>query len=364
MNCYFFPRDKTFWIYHGSVLLVLSLVQTIIIALWRDAVMFNVVAGLLWLPLFTLAVLYYRYLYIKLQWNQAATSKNILTIIVYSTFTGFLVTIVMLGTTFPFFWDEVKQHDAIVKQQATLFEIVIQHIIGNGLQTQIFIGGWIFIYISITTRQRIKETELTNLRLQNSLKEAQLFNLNNQLNPHFLFNAINNIRFTIYENQEKADRMLTGLADILRYSLESSRHTKGRLEQELEIVEKYIDIIKIQMEQRLTFKMDIPTNLTSYLIPPMLLQLLIENAIKHGIDNLRAGGIVGLKAVQYQQQLNFQISNSTPNYSEQSNHALGIGFKNIKQRLALLYGEQASFEAVQRESEFTVNISIPCEQET
>ncbi len=363
MDFYFFPRNKTFWIYHGSVLLLLSLMQAMVIALWRESVMFNVVAGLLWLPLFSLAVLYYRYLYKQHQWYLLGTSKNILVILLYSTIGGFLVTLLMFGCTLPFFWNEVTQLEAVLKKQTTPAEVTIQHIIGNGLQTQIFISGWIFTYISITTKQRIKETELTNLRLQNSLKEAQLSNLTNQLNPHFLFNALNNIRFTIYEDQQKADLMLTALADVLRYSLESSQYPKVKLEQELEIVKRYIDIIKIQMEQRLAFSIDVPQSASSYLVPPMLLQLLIENAIKHGIDNLRTGGTVRVKVEQHQQQLIFQLTNSAPSNPEKQNNTLGIGLNNIKQRLALLYGEQANFQATQQDSEFCVTLAIPCEQE-
>ncbi|PUA30051.1 MAG: hypothetical protein B0W54_05850 [Cellvibrio sp. 79] len=363
MSFYFFPRNKTFWIYHGSVLLLLSIVQAAVIMLWRESVMFNAVAGLLWLPLFTLATLYYRYLYKHRHWNQLGTSKNILIVLLYSTASSFLVTLLMIGCTFPFFWDEVKQLEEVVKQQATLTEITVQHIIGNSLQTQIFISGWIFIYISITTKQRIVETELTNLRLQNSLKEAELSNLTNQLNPHFLFNALNNIRFIIYEDQHKADLMLTALADVLRYSLESSQRPKVRLEQELAIVNRYIDIIKIQMEKRLTFKLEISAQLHNCLIPPMLLQLLIENAIKHGIDHLRAGGAVTVKAENIHQKLHFYIANSAPENKGKSVHTMGIGLKNIEQRLALLYGDAASFHIKHQDSEFSVHLTIPCEKD-
>lgn len=332
--------------------------------------MFNAVAGLLWLPLFTFAVLYYRYLYKHRHWYRLGTSKNILIVLLYSAVSSFLVTVVMIGSTFPFFWDEVKKLEAFTKKieavtqkKETLTSITIQHIIGNSIQTQLFISGWIFIYISITTKQRIAETELTNLRLQNSLKEAQLSSLTNQLNPHFLFNALNNIRFTIYEDQHKADLMLTALADVLRYSLESSKHPKVQLEQELAVVNRYIDLIKIQMETRLVFNLEIPEQLNSYLIPPMLLQLLIENAIKHGIDNLRAGGRVFVKAEKIHQALHFYITNTAPETPDKSAYNMGIGLKNIEQRLALLYGDAASFHITHIDDEFSVHLTIPCEKD-
>lgn len=374
MKLNFFPRNKTFWVCHGSVLLLLTLVQTTIIVLWRDSVTFNMVAGLLWLPLFTLAALYYRYQYKKGQWQERGTISNIFSVTLYSFVAGILVATVMLGVTMPFFWDEVLKHGDIQSGKSSVTEVIFQHVIGNGLQTQIFIAGWIFIYISIISRQRIKETEITNLRLQNSLRDLQLSNLTNQLNPHFLFNALNNIRFTIHEDPQKADHMITALSDILRYSLDGSRQEKVLLSAELDILQKYISIMKIQMEQRLEFSLEVDESLQSYLIPPMVLQLLVENAIKHGIDNLPQGGKVLVQALQEHEELLFTITNEQPpgvrlpSSAQQSQGSagqplsFGIGLKNIEQRLQLLYSNQASFNTQQENGLFTVLLRIPCER--
>lgn len=374
MKLNFFPRNKTFWVYHGSVLLLLTLVQTTIIVLWRDSVTFNMVAGLLWLPLFTLAALYYRYQYKKGQWQERATISNIFSVTLYSFIAGILVATVIVGVTMPFFWDEVLKHGDIQSGKSSVTEVIFQHVIGNGLQTQIFIAGWIFIYISIISKQRIKETEITNLRLQNSLRDLQLSNLANQLNPHFLFNALNNIRFTIHEDPQKADHMITALSDILRYSLDGSRQEKVLLSAELDILQKYISIMKIQMEQRLEFSLEVDESLQSYLIPPMVLQLLVENAIKHGIDNLPQGGKVLVQALQEHEELLFTITNEQPpgvrlpSSAQQSQGSagqpvsFGIGLKNIEQRLQLLYSNQASFNTRQENGLFTVLLRIPCER--
>lgn len=374
MKLNFFPRNKTFWVYHGSVLLLLTLVQTTIIVLWRDSVTFNMVAGLLWLPLFTLAALYYRYQYKKGQWQERGTISNIFSVTLYSFIAGILVATVMLGVTMPFFWDEVLKHGDIQSGKSSVTEVIFQHVIGNGLQTQIFIAGWIFIYISIISKQRIKETEITNLRLQNSLRDLQLSSLANQLNPHFLFNALNNIRFTIHEDPQKADHMITALSDILRYSLDGSRQEKVLLSAELDILQKYISIMKIQMEQRLEFSLEVDKSLQSYLIPPMVLQLLVENAIKHGIDNLPQGGKVLVQALQEHEELLFTITNEQPpgvrlpSSAQQSQGSagqpvsFGIGLKNIEQRLQLLYSNQASFNTQQENGLFTVLLRIPCER--
>lgn len=233
--------------------------------------------------------------------------------------------------------------------------------IGNWLQTQLFIGGWIFIYISITTKQRIKETEITNLRLQNSLKDAQLANLNNQLNPHFLFNTLNNIKFTVRKDPLKSEKMITDLSDILRYSLESSKSEKVQVVEELEIVNRYIDIIKVHMEKRLHFESVVPEHLYSHLIPPMILQMLIENSIKHGIENLRHGGKVQLVAEAAPKYITFNITNDIPHTEIPTTQSTGIGLRNIEQRLKLLYSNNATISTHEQDQQFIVTLVLPRE---
>ena len=337
----------------------MTLIQSLIILLWREEVLLNFMGGLLWLPLFTLAILYYRYLYKKHQWHELNTAKNILVVTGYSLTGSLIVTLIMLTSIIPFFWGDIE--NAVTKHATTASTIITQMFIGNWLQTQLFIGGWIFVYISITTKQRIKETEVTNLRLQNSLKEAQLANLTNQLNPHFLFNTLNNIKFTVRKAPLKAEKMITDLSDILRYSLESSRDEKVQLFEELEIVNRYISIIKFHMEERLDFETIIPENLSSNLIPPMILQILIENSIKHGIENLRHGGKIQLIAKTTPTHIVFNITNNVPHTDIPKTQNIGIGLRNIEQRLKLLYGANASVITHQQAQQFIVTLTLPRE---
>lgn len=337
----------------------MTLAQTLIILLWREEVLFNFMGGLLWLPLFTLAILYYRYLYKTHQWHELNTAKNILVVTGYSLMGGLIVTFIMLGTIIPFFWEDMAK--AAVEHKTTASTIITQMLIGNWLQTQLFIGGWIFVYISITTKQRIKEAEVTNLRLQNSLKEAQLTNLTSQLNPHFLFNTLNNIKFTVRKDPLKSEKMITDLSDILRYSLESSKREKVQVFEELEIVNRYIDIIKVHMENRLHFESTIPENLYPNLIPPMILQMLIENSIKHGIENLRHGGKVQLVAEAAPKHITFKITNDVPHADRPATHSIGIGLRNIEQRLKLLYGNNATITTSELSQQFIVTLTLPRE---
>ncbi|QEY15659.1 hypothetical protein D0C16_06555 [Cellvibrio sp. KY-GH-1] len=360
----FIPQQKEFWLYHCLGCLAVIAFNRFIAASDDRNNLAELTAQAVWFPLFTLSFLYYRYEYKKRATSFFPQWKVSIISIGFSLLFSVVVSFFMLVSAYQFITAEEISNTLETANESSAIKFFFKLLLNNSIFNFILLFAWTQSYNNIMANRKIRENEMLNLRLQNSLKDAQLSNLSNQLNPHFLFNALNNIRFTIYEDQHKADRMLTALADILRYSLESSQHPKVRLEQELEIVERYIDIIKIQMEERLGFSLDIPETVTHYLIPPMLLQLLIENAIKHGIDNLRTGGIVAVKAELHQQTLILHLTNSAPDDIDKPAHTMGIGLNNIKQRLFLLYGERASFQAMQQNSEFKVTISIPCEQET
>jgi sensor histidine kinase YesM len=361
----FFPTNKTFWLLHGGVLFTLQSVMWVTTLLWGEQKLFNFVATLIWSLVFTEAVLFFRQHYQQKDGFSKSIFKRILLIIVYASIGGVVVATVTLVSVTPFFWREVVSSGFIERMQLTESQFLVRLAIQNTLQSQLFLAVWMFIYVSVTSGRRIKETELMNLRLQNSLKEAQLTNLSNQLNPHFLFNALNNIRFTIHRDPVKADAMLTGLSEMLRYSLESSRQDKVRLSEELEIVERYISLMKVQMGERLQFSMTVPNNLNTCFIPPMILQLLVENAVKHGIDKLRHGGSIELNGGVIDQQLVLSIRNACGKnkllLGETSADNTGIGLVNIQSRLQLLYGDRASLAIEESDNCFCVTLKLPRE---
>lgn len=367
MKIFFVPRDKLFWRYHCSLVFAVFAIQGMMIAFWRDEKLPNAIAGTVLLALFTVAVLIFRYLYKTHAWHNISFARTIPGVLIYSLLMGALVTITMLALTLPLFLPSILNNPDVISNKISVAQLLLQIFIGNTLQTQMLMGAWIFIYISIGSNRRIREAEVSNLRLQNSLKEAQLANLSNQLNPHFLFNAINNIRFTIYEEASKADAMLTGLSEMLRYSLERSKQDKVQLSEELEIIALYIDLIKVQMEDRLLFTLDVAPALHTCLIPPMILQLLVENAVKHGIDTLRHGGSIHVSAQLIEQQLVFCIRNSraekqSAKIDDIPVNNIGIGLVNIQERLRLLYGERGSLHIEQRSDSFVVTLALPREQ--
>jgi LytS/YehU family sensor histidine kinase len=282
-------------------------------------------------------------------------------VIVVGTLAGAVIAAITTALVTPFFWDGIVSRQLAQDPQfdATLY--FARLIVGGALQNQLFVSAWAFIYISVTGSRRIKETEVINLRLSNSLREAQLSSLSNQLNPHFLFNALNNIRFMIHENARQADAMMVALSEILRYSLASSEHEKVSLRQELAVIEQYIAIVKIQMEQRLQLKMDIDPALLPAMLPPMVLQMLVENAIKHGLDQLPQGGTLHIDASADGGQLVLRVVNDVPSNAAAPQASMGIGLKNIQQRLGLLYGDKAGLRIAHGRGQFTANLHFPLE---
>jgi sensor histidine kinase YesM len=380
---YFYPRDRQFWLFHSGALLFVCGITLLSIFFLGDFSGFNIMASVVWALPYTYAVLLLRFIYKQRQWQQKSITALITMIILYSTVAGVLVVASVLLLTLPFFWTILSQSQAHFDTSSFIF----RNLIGGSLNTQLFICSWIFVYAYISNSRRTRATEINNLRLQHSLKEAQLTNLANQLNPHFLFNALNNIRFMIHENTAHAENMLIALSDILRYSLASSEHAKVTLSQELDIIGRYISIVSIQMEARLQYSQRVEATLQHYLLPPMMLQMLIENAIKHGVDNIAGGGRLELTAEEHEATLVFTISNDFAAIRADSAHTtstsetpgatigatidtttnMGIGLDNIRQRLLLLYGQQASLHITNQQTagamhQFVVTLTIPKER--
>lgn len=359
---FFNINNRQFWTYHLIALAMLSLVQALIIILWRDQKLFNAIGGIAWAIYFTLSVLSYRWCYLRHDWQHLNTLSSLFKVFWLSIVAGVMVTSLMLVSVLPFFWNQLLAIPEIQNKGITPFDLVIQLFISNTFQTQLFFCGWAFIYMGITTNRRARETELNNLRLQNSLKEAQLANLTNQLNPHFLFNALNNIRFSIFEHPRNAEAMLTELAELLRYSLESNQKQKVSVDQELTMVNHYLKIMKIQMENRLNYHQDVGAGCDKLLVPPMILQLLVENAIKHGLDQRRHGGILGLKIAIQEKHLLIQVRNNLADSASRQPRSTGLGLTNIESRLKLLYASNATIKTETTNEEFIVRLQLPLER--
>lgn len=357
----FFPRDRVFWLYHGAATTLGMLITIGLALLWNGTAMgYRSACSVLWIPLYTVTVLAFRWAYQRHDGQAAPMGKLIAAVFIFGAIAGVLIAVVVVGTVTPFYWagfvEKYKAHGMV----AIPAEFFAQNLMEMGPQNQLFISVWCFIYISVTGSRRMRQAELFNLRLQNNLKEAQLSSLSNQLNPHFLFNSLNNIRFMIHEDARHADAMITAFSDILRYSLESSKQEKVSLGHEAAIIDKYIDIVKSQFEERLRFTMQIDPALHGLLVPPMVLHMLVENAIKHGLDHLREGGRLDVSAALEHDALVVRVRNDIP--AQAGACGTGIGLRNIGRRLQLLYGTRARLDARRDGSEFCAVLTLPRER--
>ena len=230
-------------------------------------------------------------------------------------------------------------------------------IISSVVNAFIFIFFWLILYFSIKLTRQYRSNQIKNLQLEAELKDSELNTLKGQINPHFMFNSLNNIRGLMLEDVEKSRDMITRLSEMLRYSLTKNKVDTITLKEELDMVDNYIELSKIQFEDRLQFSSQVDDNLLAVDIPPMIIQMLIENAIKHGISNLREGGNIQLSISEAQKQLQIKVSNSGT--LTENSTSTQVGLQNIKKRLALLYKNNASFNLKAENNTVIATIKLP-----
>lgn len=225
----------------------------------------------------------------------------------------------------------------------------------NSLIYMLFLLLWTAIYLTYHLFQKSRNQELLNLKLESSQHEIELKTLRDQLNPHFLFNSLNSIRALVEIDPATAKKAITTLSSLLRNSLQMGKKIQVPLKDEIQLVKEYLALEKIRFEERLTLDFDITAN-TSTLIPPFIIQTLAENAIKHGISKIAAGGLVRVKVDENHSILHIKVSNTgeiNANYKE------GIGLLNSKRRLKLQYGDNAHFKLEQEGDIVTASVTLP-----
>jgi LytS/YehU family sensor histidine kinase len=212
--------------------------------------------------------------------------------------------------------------------------------------------------------ENYKKKEIESLIWEAAVKDYELRTLKSQLNPHFMFNAMNSIRALIEEDPESAKVAITKLSNILRYSLQMERMERVPLEDEIETVKNYLDLERIRFEDRLNYKLDVDKATEKIEIPPMMIQTLVENGIKHGVSKQTRGGEIKLTSkvlsTENGSKLKIEIRNSGHFSEEQLKNSSGFGVSNTKHRLNLLFGENANF-SIKNENGETVlaEVEIP-----
>ncbi len=234
-----------------------------------------------------------------------------------------------------------------------------------------FIFGTIISYFFITQEKysqlkiEKQEEELKSISLEKENIQANLKLLQAQIEPHFLFNTLSNVLSLLETDAKTGKKMLENLTQYLRTSLKHTRNEENSLKQEIETIQSYLDINKIRMENRLNFKIEIQENLYNIPFPPMLIQPLVENAIKHGIEPKVEGGTVSIKVSVIipgkEDVLKIEIADTGVGID--SELSSGIGLENVKNRLKTLYQDKGFilFET-NKPSGLKVTIGVPYEK--
>lgn len=228
------------------------------------------------------------------------------------------------------------------------------------VQNWIVLCLWTLLYLvlkqfRINRRQRIRELEL-----ERSVKEAELMALKAQLNPHFIFNCLNNMRALALDDGPTTRQMITHLSEILKYSFQYEQQTQVTVEREIQHVNNYLALEAIHFEQRLQTNIEVEPAVAHTMIPPLSIQLLVENAIKHGISLLPGGGELSICVDQHDNQLRIRVGNH--GRIQPDNDSTGIGLNNLRQRLQLLYGTDAQFQLEQvKDNWVAATITMPLE---
>jgi sensor histidine kinase YesM len=243
------------------------------------------------------------------------------------------------------------------------FKILV--ILANIFQAILLYALWFVMYFLV----HFLDNYNTTLKYEAKINEIRLNHLKSQLNPHFIFNALNSVRALVDEDPIKAKTAITRISNMLRFSLMMDKKQTIEFGDELNTVKDYLELETIRFEERLKVVYQIEDEAYSYKIPPMMLQTIVENGVKHGVSNLVKGGTIEIKCREgLNDDLYIQVKNSgqlTHQPTLNSNDEQGHGLSNTVQRLKLIYGGKASSRIFNSGNQFVITeIKIPKQKVT
>ncbi|WP_439488635.1 sensor histidine kinase [Algoriphagus sp.] len=243
------------------------------------------------------------------------------------------------------------------------FKILL--ILANLLQAILLYALWFLMYFLVHFLDNYNST----LKYEAKINEIRLNHLKSQLNPHFIFNALNSVRALVDEDPVKAKTAITRISNMLRFSLMMDKKQTIEFGEELNTIKDYLELEAIRFEERLKVVYHIEDESYSYKIPPMMLQTIVENGIKHGVSNLVKGGVIEIKCREgLHDDLYIQVKNSgqlTHQPSLNADDEQGHGLSNTVQRLKLIYGDKASLRIFNSGMHFVITeIKIPKQKVT
>jgi sensor histidine kinase YesM len=340
---YYLPAQLAFW---GGYFLL----NLVFMALWKynswfNIVLFALLSLLLGIMSHGLGLLYKS---VARNWSLLRTSLNLLWVLpVAATFTQLLLTGILLLL--------IKLHPALASDARP---VDTASLAGYTINYAIMLGLWSLLYLLRAEFYKRRNSEIAYWRLQAQLKDNELQFLRSQINSHFLFNAINNLRALIKEDPERARAGLSDLSTLLRGLLQSDGQQLISLQTELDWVRGYLGLEALQFETRLQVEFYIDESLLSAQLPPLLLQTLVENAIKHGIAARRQGGTLRIDIARLSgNRWQLRVTNPPPEF-EASHQGNKIGLRNARERLQLAFGNRAQLNLNMGE-EITATVEMP-----
>ncbi len=280
----------------------------------------------------------YRTIAVRRKWNQLDMTKLIWKLIPALLILSVLFMILMNMKTFYYIYLTERQNDSISELFVWNPIFIWNPVLITGLRHMTI---WLLAYHLYHFYQREVQSTKSNAQLSLIAKQAQLDNLSAQLNPHFLFNSLNSIKSLVIENPAIARRGIDLLSDLLRSSLYQKDKDLITIREELALVKDYIELEKLRFEERLNIDITIDLTIETMKIPTLSIQLLVENAIKHGIDKIVEGGLITVKIYKKNDQIYIQVRN--PGKLSVAKSSKGLGLMNLKKRLELQYNKEGLF---------------------
>jgi two-component system, LytTR family, sensor kinase len=258
-------------------------------------------------------------------------------------------------------------HVAVYRQYSSVRELYQSDILFNLPTGYMSYGTFMLISFVIDYYRRYQREELRASRLKAELAQAQLQALKMQLQPHFLFNTLNSISALLDEDVEAADEMIARLGDFLRMTLQNSGAQRVTLQEELEFLRCYLEIEQVRFQDRLKVSFDVAAETLGAMVPNLILQPIVENALRHGVVAQAAPGRIEIRAARLNGALVLQVKDNGPGLALAQDSAGklrgGVGLSNTRARLENLYGEAQRFEmADAREGGLQVTLEIPFEK--
>lgn len=343
-------REKLFWTLHTGGWAGFAIVYYIgsfisdMRSIWLFVILLNAYSGwLLTIPL--------RYIY---RWARTQSVWTMLLTVIGSAYTVAVIWAVVKNVNY---W-EIYKHGYRPEEWFMYFK--------NTINSLIMVVCWSGLYFGIKNFQMLQREKQNALKASTMAHQAHLKMLRYQLNPHFLFNTLNAISTLILMKENNtADAMVSRLSDFLRYSLDKDPIKKVPLKQEIQALDLYLEIEKVRFDERLTVEWDVDDSVQESLVPSLILQPIIENAIKYAISKMEQGGKIRIAASAFGRDLLIEVTDNGPGadiVDGQLRRSNGVGLPNIQERLNSLYGNDFSFVISHNQpTGIKVSIRIPFE---